>query len=74
MDQMLTQRIRHRAYEIWVAHGYKDGDADKHWLAAEREVLNGTPVPAKAETKTTTRATRPAARAKKQAPAELRAR
>jgi len=32
-------RIRERAHEIWTAHGCIDGQADEHWLAAEREIL-----------------------------------
>ena len=32
-------RVRERAYEIWVASGYSDGQAEQHWLAAEREIL-----------------------------------
>jgi hypothetical protein len=39
MDQNLEHRIRERAYEIWTAHGCMDGQAEQHWLAAEREVL-----------------------------------
>ena len=39
MDHSLENRIRERAYEIWVAHGYVHGQADQHWLAAEREIL-----------------------------------
>jgi Protein of unknown function (DUF2934) len=39
MDQKLKHRISERAYEIWAAHGCVDGQADQHWLAAEREVL-----------------------------------
>ena len=39
MDQKLEHRIRERAYEIWTAHGCMDGQAEQHWLAAEREVL-----------------------------------
>jgi hypothetical protein len=39
MDQSLEHRIRERAYEIWTAHGCVHGEADQHWLAAEREVL-----------------------------------
>jgi hypothetical protein len=39
MDQSLKKRISERAYEIWAAHGRADGQADQHWLAAEREVL-----------------------------------
>jgi hypothetical protein len=37
MDQDLSERIRERAYEIWIASGYRDGEADQHWLAAEQE-------------------------------------
>ena len=38
MEQDLSDRIRARAYEIWVASGSRDGEAEQHWLAAEREV------------------------------------
>jgi Protein of unknown function (DUF2934) len=38
MEQSL-HRIRERAYEIWNAAGRTDGQADQHWLVAEREVL-----------------------------------
>ena len=40
MEQTLEHRIRQRAYEIWHAHGQADGQADEHWLTAEREVLS----------------------------------
>ena len=40
MDQTLTDRIRERAYEIWVASGLQHGAAEDHWLAAEREILD----------------------------------
>ena len=39
MDDSLENRIRERAYEIWTAHGCLHGQADQHWLAAEREIL-----------------------------------
>ena len=39
MDQNLENRIRERAYEIWTAHGCMHGQAEQHWLAAEREIL-----------------------------------
>jgi hypothetical protein len=38
MQQDLSERIRERAYEIWIASG--DGEADQHWLAAEQEILS----------------------------------
>jgi hypothetical protein len=39
MDPSLENRIRERAYEIWIAHGCVDGQAHRHWLEAERQVL-----------------------------------
>jgi DUF2934 family protein len=39
MDNTLEDRIRERAYEIWTMTGRPDGQADQHWLLAEREVL-----------------------------------
>ena len=39
MDQSLENRIRERAYEMWTAHGRVHGQAEQHWLAAERELL-----------------------------------
>ncbi len=39
MPQDLEQRIRERAYHLWVADGCRDGEADSHWLTAERDVL-----------------------------------
>lgn len=40
MDQSLTDRIRERAYEIWMTSGCPQGAAEHHWLAAEREILD----------------------------------
>jgi hypothetical protein len=40
MHQDLSERIRERAYEIWIASGCRDGEADQHWLAAELEILS----------------------------------
>jgi len=39
MQSNLQNRIRERAYEIWNAGGRLHGQAEQHWLAAEREVL-----------------------------------
>jgi hypothetical protein len=39
MEQTLEHRIRQRAYEIWHAAGCAEGNADQHWLTAERELL-----------------------------------
>ena len=40
MELDLSDRIRERAYEIWIESGYRDGEAEQHWLAAEQEVLS----------------------------------
>ncbi len=45
MDQRLENRIRERAYEIWTANGCVEGQADQHWLAAEREILAAATIP-----------------------------
>jgi hypothetical protein len=37
--QELEQSIREHAYHLWIADGCRDGRADTHWLAAQREVL-----------------------------------
>jgi hypothetical protein len=47
MHQDLSERIRERAYEIWIASGCRDGEADQHWLAAEQEIAAVTKAPAK---------------------------
>jgi hypothetical protein len=49
MDRSLENRIRERAYQIWTAHGCIDGQADQHWLAAEREILTRSRTTASAE-------------------------
>jgi Protein of unknown function (DUF2934) len=40
LDANLYDRIRQRAYEIWFATGCRYGEAEQHWLAAEREILH----------------------------------
>jgi Protein of unknown function (DUF2934) len=40
MEPDLSDRTRERAYEIWIASGYHDGEAEQHWLAAEKEILS----------------------------------
>jgi hypothetical protein len=37
--QDMEQAIRERAYHLWAADGYRDGNADAYWLAAQREIL-----------------------------------
>jgi Protein of unknown function (DUF2934) len=40
MERDLSNRIRERAFEIWIATGHRDGEAEQHWLAAEQEILS----------------------------------
>ena len=40
MTQAIEQKIRERAYEIWVATGCENGLADLHWLSAEQAVID----------------------------------
>ena len=38
----LEEVIRERAYHLWIVDGRQDGNADGHWLAAQREVLESS--------------------------------
>jgi Protein of unknown function (DUF2934) len=40
--QDLEQSIRERAYHLWIESGCTDGNAEAHWLAAQREVLSAS--------------------------------
>ena len=40
MDRDASDRIRERAYEIWMATGCGHGQAEQHWFAAEQEILS----------------------------------
>lgn len=42
MDKETEQRIRERAYELWIQHGSLPGRADEYWYQAEKEVLSQT--------------------------------
>lgn len=39
MDKQIEQRIRERAYELWMQHGSQPGRADEYWYQAEQEIL-----------------------------------
>lgn len=39
MDKQLEQRIRERAYELWMRHGSLPDRADEYWYQAEQEIL-----------------------------------
>ncbi|WP_411755786.1 DUF2934 domain-containing protein [Sinorhizobium meliloti] len=34
----MEERIRRRAYEIWERDGRPDGEHDRHWHQAEKEL------------------------------------
>jgi Protein of unknown function (DUF2934) len=38
--QRMEDAIRERAYQIWVESGFEHGNADGHWLAAQRDILS----------------------------------
>jgi hypothetical protein len=38
--QDIEQAIRERAYQLWIESGCQDGEADTHWLAAQREIIS----------------------------------
>ena len=40
MTNASEHEIRQRAYEIWLASGMNEGDAERHWLHAESAVRN----------------------------------
>jgi hypothetical protein len=37
--QDLEQAIRERAYHLWLEEGRQHGNAEAHWLAAQRDIL-----------------------------------
>ncbi len=39
MDNEVEQRIRERAYQLWVQNGEERGRAEEYWLQAERELM-----------------------------------
>jgi DUF2934 family protein len=43
-ERDLSDQIRERAYEMWIASG-RDGEAEQHWLTAEREILSSLQSP-----------------------------
>jgi hypothetical protein len=43
MDQDLSNKIRERAYELWITNGSPEGQSEAHWLTAENEILAAPP-------------------------------
>jgi len=41
-DEVFRQKIEERAYHIWLESGCGHGDHERHWLQAERELLEAT--------------------------------
>jgi hypothetical protein len=68
MENNLEHRIRERAYTLWCENGQIDGQADQHWLTAERELLatltaNLPPAKTTAAKASATKARKPRSRA-----------
>ena len=40
--QDVEHAIRERAYQLWTEAGCRDGHAEIHWLAAQREILSAS--------------------------------
>jgi len=38
-DAALRQKIKERSYHIWLGNGSGHGDHERHWLQAERELM-----------------------------------
>ena len=39
MDEAWREKVRERAYAIWLREGSPDGQAEQFWLMAEEELL-----------------------------------
>lgn len=74
MSQDLEQTIRERAYHLWVADGCRDGESERHWLVAEREVLAAFAASAPTAKTRSRRAANSNADATPKAPAKVRRR
>jgi hypothetical protein len=42
LPENLEQRIRQRAYELYLQRGQEEGHAEQDWLNAEQEILSNT--------------------------------
>jgi hypothetical protein len=42
MDGIFEQRVRERAYNLWLHDGCIQGCADRHWFQAVRDILAET--------------------------------
>jgi len=41
MNQDQQQRVQERAHQIWEEEGRPEGQGDRHWQQAEREINGG---------------------------------
>ena len=41
-DAGLRRKIEERAYHLWLENGGGHGDHERHWLQAERELMEAT--------------------------------
>lgn len=42
MQDHLEHAIRERAYQLWIESGCEHGNADVHWLIAQREIVHAS--------------------------------
>ena len=42
LDAGLRRKIEERAYQIWLENGGGHGDHERHWLQAEKELMEAT--------------------------------
>ena len=61
MDSSFEDKVRERAYHIWMAAGRESGLADLHWLSAEQEVMDEITSPNAKVVKSKARAAKPIA-------------
>ncbi|WP_342737406.1 DUF2934 domain-containing protein [Bradyrhizobium sp. B117] len=61
----LEQTIRARAYQLWQEGGQQDGNAETHWLEAQREILAASLSSVARVSKVTREKARPAGSRKK---------
>jgi Protein of unknown function (DUF2934) len=41
-DAALRRKIEERAYHLWLESGCGHGDHERHWLQAEKELMDAT--------------------------------
>lgn len=41
-DTAMRQKVEERAYHLWLESGCGHGDHERHWLLAEKELMEAT--------------------------------